>query len=72
MNEKNQGLTNEELHLLQECYEHLDEDQLAELEAVAHDIVLTEMNSSKAAEVALPLLVKTMMHQMTVSMGNKQ
>ncbi len=64
MNKRNRGLTNEEYDLLQECYRHLDEDQLGELEAIAHDIVLTEMNASKAAEVALPLLVKTMMHQM--------
>ena len=63
MNKRNRGLTNEEFDLLQECYKHLDEDQLGELEAVAHDIVLTEMNSSKAAEVALPLLVKSMMYQ---------
>ena len=63
MNSKKFGLTDDETRSLAECYEHLDEDQLAELEAEAHEIVLSEISASQAAEVAFPLLLKSMMHQ---------
>jgi len=72
MSNNNHGLTPEEVLVLQGCYKHLDEDQLGQLETEAHEIVMSEINSSEAAEVAFPLLLKSMRHQMAVGGTKKQ
>ena len=72
MNHDNHGLTPEEVITLQECYRHLDEGQLGQLEAEAHEIVMAEVNSSEAAELAFPLLLKSMKHQMANTGRKKQ